>query len=92
MLEGKYFFYYNYPNLTKFFHREIAILRKLNHKNVIKLVDVLEDLEKQKLYPLHIRLMLVLEIKMIKQMFKWFVPYKNKPFHFISRKSFTSFM
>ena len=32
------------------FHREIAILRKLNHRNVIKLVDVMEDLEKQKLY------------------------------------------
>jgi len=34
-----------------FFHREIAILRKLRHKNVIRLVDVLEDVEKQKLYP-----------------------------------------
>jgi len=38
-----------------FSYREIAILRKLRHKNVIRLVDVLEDLEKQKLYPCIIR-------------------------------------
>ena len=32
--------------------REITILKKLQHKNVIELVEVFEDPEKQKLYPL----------------------------------------
>ena len=31
-------------------HREIRILSKLRHKNVIRLVEVFEDEEKQKMY------------------------------------------
>ena len=34
--------------------REINILKKLQHKNVIELVEVFEDHEKQKLYPLNL--------------------------------------
>ena len=49
---------YGAVRLAFFFYREIAILRKLRHKNVIRLVDVLEDVEKQKLYP-YIMLMVV---------------------------------
>lgn len=32
--------------------REIQLLRRLRHKNVIQLVDVLYNEEKQKIYPL----------------------------------------
>lgn len=32
--------------------REIQLLRRLRHKNVIQLVDVLYNDEKQKIYPL----------------------------------------
>lgn len=32
-------------------HREIQLLRRLQHKNVIQLVDVLYNEEKQKIYP-----------------------------------------
>ena len=32
-------------------HREIKILKKLQHKNVISLIETFEDTEKQKLYP-----------------------------------------
>ena len=31
--------------------REIKILKKLQHKNVISLIETFEDPEKQKLYP-----------------------------------------
>lgn len=31
-------------------YREIAILRKLNHPNIVKLVDVLDDPEEDDLY------------------------------------------
>jgi serine/threonine-protein kinase 11 len=31
-------------------NREIKILKKLNHQNVIKLIDVFDDPQKQKLY------------------------------------------
>lgn len=34
-----------------FFCREIQLLRRLQHKNVIQLVDVLYNEEKQKIYP-----------------------------------------
>lgn len=33
--------------------REIQLLRRLQHKNVIQLVDVLYNEEKQKIYPPH---------------------------------------
>lgn len=33
------------------FSREIQLLRRLRHKNVIQLVDVLYNEEKQKIYP-----------------------------------------
>ena len=32
-------------------YREIQLLRRLQHKNVIQLVDVLYNEEKQKIYP-----------------------------------------
>ena len=31
-------------------YREIAILRKLNHPNIVKLIDVLDDPEEDELY------------------------------------------
>lgn len=34
-----------------FYFREIQLLRRLQHKNVIQLVDVLYNEEKQKIYP-----------------------------------------
>lgn len=34
-----------------FVFREIQLLRRLRHKNVIQLVDVLYNEEKQKIYP-----------------------------------------
>ncbi|KAL5486509.1 hypothetical protein EMCRGX_G018997 [Ephydatia muelleri] len=40
------------PNGEANVQREITILKKLQHKNVIELVEVFEDPEKQKLYPL----------------------------------------
>ena len=36
---------------THTLYREIKILKKLKHKNVIELVEVFDDQEKQKLYP-----------------------------------------
>jgi serine/threonine protein kinase len=33
------------------FHREIRLLKRLSHKHVIELVDVLYNEEKQKIYP-----------------------------------------
>ncbi|GAB6028942.1 Serine/threonine-protein kinase STK11 [Chamberlinius hualienensis] len=38
------------PNGEQNVQREIRLLRKLNHKNVIKLIDVLYNEEKQKMY------------------------------------------
>ena len=34
----------------KFIYREIILLKRLHHRNVIELVDVLENVEKQKMY------------------------------------------
>lgn len=36
--------------LCMFIYREIQLLRRLQHKNVIQLVDVLYNEEKQKIY------------------------------------------
>ena len=32
-------------------HREIKILNRLKHRNIVNLIETFEDLEKQKLYP-----------------------------------------
>lgn len=37
--------------MSFFIYREIQLLRRLQHKNVIQLVDVLYNEEKQKIYP-----------------------------------------
>ena len=42
--------YVHVPNFPRPIFREIRILSKLKHKNVIRLVEVFEDEEKQKMY------------------------------------------
>ena len=41
-----------FPLSSSLSPREIKILKKLRHRNIIELVEVFEDTEKQKLYPL----------------------------------------
>lgn len=47
-----------------FCFREIQLLKRLHHKNIVNLIEVLYNAEKQKMYPLALIMLFVVHLKM----------------------------